>query len=409
MRNILKRSKRMTLVAVVTTAALIFGTVGVGSAQAGLNPIDLGLAGEFVILSQTGITNVPTSTITGDIGTSPITGGAITGVDCAEVTGTIYTVDEAGPVCRVVDAARLGTAVLDMGAAYDDAAGRLDPDTINLGAGEIGGLTISPGLHNWDTGVSISDDVTLKGGPGDVWIFQIAGTLTQASDTSVVLIGGAQAGNIFWQVAGVVALGTGAHFEGTILAKTNITLTAGASVNGRLLAQTAVTLIQNTVTSVEANDGGNGGGNGGGNDVPEPFMGGRMTGGGSVFTADGVRVTHGFTLQCDASNKPNNLQINWGKGRDSQRFHLDDITNALCLDNPVIDPAPPSAGFDTYTGSGTGRLNNQSGATATWVFTDAGQPGVNDTATIRISDAGGTLVLEVSGVLSNGNHQAHNK
>jgi hypothetical protein len=135
-----------------------------------------------------------------------------------------------------------------MGLAYDDAAGRVQPDFVGLGAGQIGGLTLAPGLYNWSTGVLISKDVTLSGGPDDVWIFQVAGTLNQANATHVTLAGGALAKNIFWQVAGAVTLGTTAHFEGVILAKTMIAVNTGASVNGRLLAQTAVTLQMNAVT-----------------------------------------------------------------------------------------------------------------------------------------------------------------
>lgn len=127
---------------------------------------------------------------------------------------------------------------------------------------------------------------------------------------------------------------------------------------------------------------------------------GRMTGGGSVFTIGGMRVTHGFELHCDASQGPNNLQVNWGKGN---KFHLETLTSASCSDDPNIDEAPPVAGFDTYVGSGAGRCNGVP-ATATWTFTDAGEPGKNDTATIDIV---GGCTLSVSGSLKNGNHQAH--
>ena len=109
-------------------------------------------------------------------------------------------------------------------------------------------LTLVPGLYKWGTGVSVSKDVTLSGGSNDVWIFQIAGSMTQANATRVTLAGGAQAKNVFWQAAGVVAIGTTAHFEGIMLAKTNIAVKTGASANGRLLAQTAVTLQENAVT-----------------------------------------------------------------------------------------------------------------------------------------------------------------
>ena len=111
-----------------------------------------------------------------------------------------------------------------METAYNDAAGRTLPDFINLGAGEIGGRTLSPGLYKWGTSVSISNDVTLNGGPDDVWIFQIAGTLNEASAKKVTLTGGAQAKNVFWQTAGAVTIGTTAHFEGTILSKTMIAM-----------------------------------------------------------------------------------------------------------------------------------------------------------------------------------------
>jgi hypothetical protein len=169
-------------------------------------------------------------------------------VSCAEVTGTIFSVNAAGPLpCRVVDAAGLTTAVSDEEAAYTDAAGRTNPDAVNLGAGQMGGLTLAPGLYKWTSNVGISRDVTLAGGPNDVWIFQIAGNLTQASATKVVLSGGALAKNVFWQSAGGVAIGTTAHSEGTIMSKTMIALNTGASTNGRLLAQTEVTLQKNTV------------------------------------------------------------------------------------------------------------------------------------------------------------------
>jgi hypothetical protein len=148
----------------------------------------------------------------------------------------------------VTDATFLTSAVGDMGFAYDDAAGRLSPDFTELGAGEIGGLTLAPGLYKWATGLLITTDVTLSGGPNDVWIFQVAGTLNQANATRVTLAGGALAKNIFWQVAGAVTLGTNAHFEGVVLGKTMIAVNTGTSVNGRLFAQTAVTLQMNAIT-----------------------------------------------------------------------------------------------------------------------------------------------------------------
>jgi hypothetical protein len=132
--------------------------------------------------------------------------------------------------------------------AYTDAAGRVLPDFTELGAGEIGGRTLVPGLYKWGSGLSIKKDVTLSGGPEAVWIFQVAGRLTQASATRVTLTGGALAKNIFWQVGGAAIIGTTAHFEGIVLAKTLIAVNTEATVNGRLLAQNAVTLQMNKVT-----------------------------------------------------------------------------------------------------------------------------------------------------------------
>ncbi len=236
-------------------AAVVFAVVGVGlslgstafasvPAQA---PIQLGSAGSFAILSKTGVTDVPSSAVTGDVGASPITGAAIL-LTCPEVTGNIYSVDAAGPPCAITDASKLTTAIGDMATAYTEAAGRQNPDFIDLGAGEIGGRTLTPGLYKWNTGVSITSDVTLSGTPHSVFVFQISGTLTEASAVRVTLEGGVLAKNIFWQTAGAVTLGTTSHMEGVVMSKTMIAMKTNASINGRLLAQTAVTLQINTVT-----------------------------------------------------------------------------------------------------------------------------------------------------------------
>ncbi len=109
-------------------------------------------------------------------------------------------------------------------------------------------MTLRPGLYKWGTGLFITTDVTLSGGPNDVWIFQVAGTLNEANAARVTLAGGALPKNIFWQVAGAVTIGTTAHFEGVVLGKTMVAVNTGASVNGRLLAQTATTLQMNAIT-----------------------------------------------------------------------------------------------------------------------------------------------------------------
>jgi beta-lactam-binding protein with PASTA domain len=211
-------------------------------------PVDLGVAGDFAILSKAGITSVFPSAVVGDVGTSPITGAAI-GLTCPEVIGQIYAVDAAGPLpCSIQNGTLLTTAVSNMETAYTDAAGRVTPDFTELGAGDITGLTLIPGLYKWGTSVLMTSDITLSGGPTDVWIFQIGIDLTVGNGASVQMSGGAQPKNVFWQVGGQANLGTTSHFEGVILSATAINQQTGASINGRMLAQTEVTLQQNALT-----------------------------------------------------------------------------------------------------------------------------------------------------------------
>ncbi len=145
--------------------------------------------------------------------------------------------------------------------------------------------------------------------------------------------------------------------------------------------------------------------NGGG--APPPPAVGRMTGGGSVFTPDGTRVTHGFELHCDVNQLPNTLEINWAGGNN---FHMDVLTSALCTDDPQIHQQPPkSSTFDTFVGTGTGKLNGVAGATIVFTLVDAGEPGTKDTAAYLIKDSHGNTVLTVPAntLLDKGNQQAH--
>jgi hypothetical protein len=244
-------------------AATIAPTLpGAGTGSGGLGkgpaPVVLGGAGNYVILAETQITTTGTTAVTGDIGISPAAATFIQGFGLVPdatgcfstsslVIGKIYASDYNTGGCTTPSI--LTTAVNNMLTAYTDAAGRA-PDYTELGAGNISGMTIVPGTYKWGTGVLINTDVTLNGGPNDVWIFEIAQDLTVASGAKVTLAGGALPKNIFWQVAGGtgVAIGTTAHMEGVILAAKAITLNTGASANSRLLAQSAVSLIANALT-----------------------------------------------------------------------------------------------------------------------------------------------------------------
>tara|TARA_R110002124_G_scaffold109723_3_gene263130 strand:+ start:3772 stop:5187 length:1416 start_codon:yes stop_codon:yes gene_type:complete len=216
-----------------------------------LATVDLGTAANYVILAKSAISNIPTSSITGDLGISPaaetfITGFSLTNATgystSSQVTGQVFAADMADPT-----PINLTTAVNNMQTAYTDAAGRPSPDFFELYTGDISGKTLTRGLYKWTNTVTLSSDVTLSGGADAIWIFQIDGDLSMSSAVNITLIGGAQTKNIFWQVAGEVIVGTTSHFEGIILSKTGITLQKGASMNGRALAQTAVTLDGNSV------------------------------------------------------------------------------------------------------------------------------------------------------------------
>lgn len=221
----------------------------------GPKAVELGTAGNFVVLAKSAISTTGTTAITGDIGVSPAAETFITGFSqerdstntfstaVAIVTGKIYASDMAVPT-----PANMTTAISDMEIAYTDAAGRSNPDFTELGAGDISGKTLEPGLYKWGTGLLITSDITLEGGANDVWILQIAEDLTIGNGVKVTLAGDAQPKNIFWQVAGAATMGTTSDVKGIILSKTRIEMNTDAVLNGRALAQTAVTLDANAVT-----------------------------------------------------------------------------------------------------------------------------------------------------------------
>ena len=223
-----------------------------GGSTATLQPVNLRTAQNYVVLARTAINNNPTSSFKGDLGLSPAAESYYTGFsqtsasgysNSSQVNGRMYAADMADPTPM-----NLTTAVEDMITAYNDAAGRTTPDFAGLYTGNIGGKTLTPGLYKWDNTVLIPSGLTLAGGADDVWIFQIAEDLIVSSGVKITLIGGAQAKNIYWKVAGAATLGSNSNFEGIILSKTGITLNTGASLSGRILAQTAAIFDGNTVT-----------------------------------------------------------------------------------------------------------------------------------------------------------------
>lgn len=233
-------------------AAMLLSPAPIPGSQ---TPVSLGQAGHFRILSKAGISTTGTTAIVGNIGVSPIASTAITGfglvmdpsnlfATSSLVSGQVFAADYAPRTGRFLTA-----AVNHMETAYTDAAGRTLPDFTELGAGNIGGMTLAPGLYKWGTGVTIpSSGVTLAGDGTGVWIFQIAQDLNVRNGGIVQLTGGALPSRIFWQVAGQTVLGTTAEISGIILCQTQIVMNTGATLHGRALAQTAVTLDANSVT-----------------------------------------------------------------------------------------------------------------------------------------------------------------
>ena len=245
-------AQKANLVFMSILSVFVFST---GAIAAGPTPVNLGTAGDFVILTKTGITTTGTTAIVGNIGVSPIVATSMTGfgliADATNtfstsslVTGQISAADYAPPTPT-----KMTTAISDMETAFTDAAGRISPDVTELGGGDISGKTLLPGLYKWGTGVSITNGVTLAGGPNDVWILQMAGDLVVNNGAIITLLGGAQAKNIFWQVSGQAVFGTTADVKGIILSQTLVSMNTGATLSGRALAQTAVTLIANTITA----------------------------------------------------------------------------------------------------------------------------------------------------------------
>ncbi|HBW21454.1 MAG TPA: DUF3494 domain-containing protein, partial [Actinobacteria bacterium] len=227
------------VLAVGTTAtALILILVAMTpAASAAQAPVGLGTAAPFAVLAGSTVTNTGLSVISGDLGVSP--GTAITGFPPGVVIdGTVHD----------ADAVAL-QAQNDLTTAYNDAAGRTPATPVTA---DLGGQTLVPGVYNATSSMGLTGTVTLnaEGNPDAVFIFQAGSTLITASSSTVNLINGAQACNVFWQVGSSATLGTGSSFVGSILALTSITVQTGTTVAGRVLARNgAVTLDDNVITT----------------------------------------------------------------------------------------------------------------------------------------------------------------
>ena len=213
----------------------------------------------FAILASAAITNIPTSSITGDIGLTPDTGSNISGFSvpatCPEVTGNVYTVDASGPACAVIDPVLLTNAKTDAGVAFINAtnAVRGTPQAVS---GNLNGLTLYPGLYESGSSLEISPGGFLyldaQGDVDAVFIIRSATTITTEATSEVVLTNGAKAANVYWTAGSAVTLGVNSIMKGTLLAGTAISLQTGANLEGRALNQgaaaAAVTLDSCTIT-----------------------------------------------------------------------------------------------------------------------------------------------------------------
>lgn len=226
----------------VALGLALVGGVPASLQAAGPEPINLGSAAHFTVLAGAAITTTGGGIINGDIGAIPISGSAIH-LTQAQVNGTIYTVDAAGPAGSVIAPALLLAAMDDLTTAYNAAAGRTPIPSgpfLNPGAGNLAGLDLIPGLYKFTSTAEISGaDLTLTGGPDDVWIFQIASDLLVSSYVKVILAGGAQARNVFWQVGTAAVIDTFAVFKGTILADQSVVMKTSSTMDGRALARIA--------------------------------------------------------------------------------------------------------------------------------------------------------------------------
>lgn len=213
----------------------------------GTLPVALKTAGTYVVLAESAISTVASAALTGNVGLSPAAATNITGFGLTldhtgtfatspQVTGEVFAASYTTPTPALLTA-----AINDMESAFGDASGRT-PEFLGVGGGSLAAMTFGPGVYSWTTPVVVTGNIALDGTASDVWILQMAQTLTMDASTRVVLTGGALPANVFWQVSGAVVLDGSAHLEGVLLTATSVALAANVTIKGRILAETAVTI-----------------------------------------------------------------------------------------------------------------------------------------------------------------------
>jgi VCBS repeat-containing protein len=350
---------------------------------AGPEPVDLLSTANFTILAGAGITSGP-GIINGDVGASPIAGSGI-GIPAAQVNGIIYKTDASGEAAAniVVNPGLLTTAKGDLTTAYNQARDMTPVPTgtfLDPNGGNIGGEDLVPGLYKFTGSALITGtNVTLTGGPNDVWIFQIAADLQVGNSIEVILAGGARAKNIFWQVGTSAVIGTSAVFKGTILADQSITLGTSSTLEGRALASVAGITFD-----------------GAGGDLPEENA-------APVAVADAGTVGEGGTMTVLTTGPGNTSVLDNDTDADSDPLTailVDDVTNGALTLNADGTFSYTHDGSETVSDLFTYKAND-SVADSNTVTVTITVTAVND-APVAVADAGtvdkgGTMTVLTTG------------